>query len=62
MARGDGADRELIAQRVSPFAQFGAIAQVVEHCLCKAGVRGSNPRGSTHAHTHTHTTNPTQTG
>jgi hypothetical protein len=29
-------------------ARYGAIAQLAEHRLCKAGVRGSSPRGSTH--------------
>lgn len=28
-------------------ALFGVMAQLVEHCLCTAAVRGSNPRGST---------------
>jgi hypothetical protein len=27
--------------------QSGALAQLVERCLCKAEVRGSNPLGST---------------
>ncbi len=31
----------------------GALAQLAEHCLCKAGVRGSIPLGSTsEAHAH----------
>jgi hypothetical protein len=29
-------------------ARPGALAQLVEHWLCKPGVRGSNPLGSTH--------------
>ena len=28
--------------------RYGALAQLVERCLCKADVRGSNPLGSTH--------------
>ena len=27
--------------------QFGVVAQLVEHLLCKQGVAGSNPAGST---------------
>ena len=30
-----------------PPAQHGDLAQLVEHCLCKAGVRGSIPLVST---------------
>lgn len=32
-------------ERSSPF--LGGVAQLVEHCLCKAGVRGSIPLAST---------------
>ena len=30
-----------------PLLPYGALAQLVEHLLCKQGVNGSNPLGST---------------
>ncbi len=48
MERGNSRTRPALVRYASVIGSlFGAIAQLVEHCLCKAGVRGSSPLGST---------------
>ena len=43
----DSVDRQILTSSPLPGSDPGALAQLVAHLLCKQGVRGSSPLGST---------------